>query len=603
MCGIVGHIDIKEAIDNSLFTLMRDTLYHRGPDGGSSKLLHDGRVALGHRRLSIIDLTEDGTQPMSNEDGTIWLTFNGEIYNYRGLAKELINSGHVFSSRTDSEVLIHGYEEWGIEGLLERVKGMFAFAIWDQRNEKLLLAKDRFGIKPLYFHHSSRGLIFGSEIKSLIKNPTISRKLDFSALADFLVYRFIPSPKSIYESIKKLAAAHYLEYSFSKNTYAIHNYWSLNPGNKSIEEKHLTQKLEALLLQSIEEHLISDVPVGVFLSGGYDSSTLVHFMHHLSYPTQSFSIGFEGWENSEHNAARIIADKYQTKHKEEILDSSMIQLTGQTPFFYDEPLGGTSFLPTFKVSELASKQVKVVLGGDGGDEVFGGYNWYYKIMANKVGFKQSLKNKIKSTIGKFQDPLLLQYHAHMSWAGYSYLEAKELINLPNDVYLQTDDLWLYKQYDSQIPSLKRLQMIDFHTFLPELILPKVDRASMAYSIEVRVPFLDHELVEFMMGLDYQSYYSPSVQKLALYQVIKKYLPPKILKKRKQGFGGPKISSRNEKLIFETVKNGAMIKEGILSEKKVGEYIQHKNLRKIWPLFILEQWYEKWGVSEDFVAYY
>ena len=601
MCGILGQINITESINVSLFNEMRDTLSHRGPDGGSSQFLNGGKVALGHRRLSIIDLSEDGTQPMTNENSTIWLTFNGEIYNYKELTSELHKLGHIFISQTDSEVLIHGYEEWGIEGLLSKIKGMFAFAIWDQTEKKLFLAKDRFGIKPLYFTHSSSYLIFGSEIKSLVKNPLVSRELDFSSIADFLVYRFIPSPNSIFEKVKKLPAAHYLEYSLADNSLSIHKYWNLDIDNIRINKNKLTQRVEELLIQSIQEHLISDVPVGVFLSGGYDSSTLVHFMHQLSYPTQAFSIGFEGWENSEHHAAKIVADKYQAEYHEQILDSEMISVTEKTPFHYDEPLGGSSFLPTFKVSELASKKVKVVLGGDGGDEVFGGYNWYHKIMAENTGFFKSLKNKVKSSLNGYQDPILQQYFWKMSWAGYTYQEVKELIHIPRNRHIQDDNLWLYKKYDLKTSNLKRLQNLDFHTFLPELILPKVDRASMAYSIEVRVPFLDHKLVEFLMGLDYRSYFSPSTQKFALHQIIKNHLPAEIMNKKKQGFGGPKIAPDNINYILDTVLRGNLISEGIISKQKVSEFIQERNIRKIWPLFILQLWYEEWAVSKNPVA--
>ena len=336
MCGIVGHLKIAESINPQLFDQMRDTLQHRGPDGSGTQILNNNKIALGHRRLSIIDLSNFGKQPMCNEDATIWLTFNGEIYNFEKIRTELQEKGHIFISKTDSEVLVHGYEEWGVEELLSKLNGMFAFAIWDQKEQKLVAARDRFGIKPFYFYHDSKQFIFASELKAIIMEPSVKREVDFSSVSDFLVYRFIPSPKSIYENIKKLPPAHYLIYDFANSTYKTVKYWKLESKNERLNSySEIVEKCEALLMTSIKEHLVSDVPIGIFLSGGYDSSSIVHYMSKLGYPVKSFTIGFENWGESEHEYARIISEKYFTSHYERILPPTLGSHISDLVYYYD----------------------------------------------------------------------------------------------------------------------------------------------------------------------------------------------------------------------------------------------------------------------------
>ena len=587
MCGIVGYLKHNGPVDIDQFNVMRDALKHRGPDGANTKVLDRRQVVLGHRRLSIIDLSEKGAQPMGNEDGSIWLTYNGEIYNFQELRRNLLQAGHVFRSETDSEVLIHGYEEWGMESLLGKLKGMFAFALWDANKQILLAARDRMGIKPFYYYQDGDQFIFASEIKAILKSPATDSSLDITAMTDFLVYRFIPSPKTIFRNVRKLSPAHFLKYDFRTAKLQTNPYWELSSEAKVHGSyREVLEKTQALMSTSIREHLISDVPVGVFLSGGYDSSTLVHYMSEFGYPTKSFSIGFAGWERTEHEDARMVAEKYRTEHHEEVLPSDLGQELSRYMYHYDEPIGGTSFLPTFAVSELASKDVKVVVGGDGGDEVFAGYNWYYRIMDRK----QSLKSKINGFL-RGSRSLLAAYHQEMTWSGFSYREMRELFNDHPDLRFTPSDLWIYEKYDRpDWPDLKRLQHLDIKTFMPEVICTKVDRASMAFSLEVRVPFLDHELMEFVFSLDPSVYYQPGVKKRLLHDIMKPHFPPEILAKKKQGFGAP-VRRRME--FSEALINGSLVRKELISADVVKRYREKNQWRKIWALYILENWYRCW----------
>jgi len=582
MCGILGRID-RNLINISTFRLQLQQINHRGPDGNGVKLLCDGKIALGHKRLSIIDLTESGAQPMCNEDESIWITFNGEIYNYLALKNELIVSNHIFHSNSDTEVLIHGYEEWGIDGLVKRLNGMFAFAIWDDHKKKLFAARDRFGIKPFYYAHSTTlGYSFASELKALVAAPDFDNAIDFNAMADFLVYRFIPAPNTIYKSTKKLLPGHFSEYDYSSGDLKIECFWKAEDYVGQEKYTDYAESIENTLSKSVVDHLISDVPVGVFLSGGYDSSALVHYMKKSTPQFSTFSIGFKDWPNSEHEDAKIVAELYKTDHREQILDGSMQDDLSNYAYYYDEPLGGSSFMPTFKVAQMTAKTHKVVLGGDGGDELFGGYKWYYKVLVQR----QSGKGRLKKLFGH-RDDLLELYHASMSWSGYDYKEANLLINAGIE---EKENIWLYKKYDSPTASdLKRLQLIDINTFLPDVINTKVDRASMASSLEVRVPFLNHELAEKMLALNEGLYYEAGVNKKLLKSFLAPHLPKQILDKKKQGFGAPVTYNKD----FEALKDGLLVKDGLLNSQMVENYIKQKNRAKLWPILILENWYKRW----------
>lgn len=592
MCGIIGEFSIKSKIDYHLFESMRDTLFHRGPDGSGAAYFLDDRVALGHRRLSIVDLSENGSQPMSNEDKTVWITFNGEIYNYQSLRKILEQNGHLFKSTSDTEVIIHGYEEWGIK-ILQKLEGMFAFCIWDDSNRSFFLARDRFGIKPLYYYKDEERFIFSSELKGILRNPKVEKRLNVHSLTDFLVYRFVPSPRSIWKSIMKLEPGQYLTYTVNDGI-KLGKYWSLTSGDETPGEQVVGEQTESLLRDAIKSHMISDVPVGVLLSGGFDSSLVTSMMTEVSENIRSFSIGFDRWDKSEHVHARIAAQHFGTEHSEEILKEAAISNLHKLSYYFDEPLGGSSFIPTYMVSRLASSKVKVVLSGDGGDELFAGYTWHRKI--NKLYYESGLKQRIKRAITGRSNYLLNTYFDLMSWSGYRYDDMSQLLNgdLIDVEQNGQDNLWLYKKYlNNKFGPVRTFQLLDFHSFLPEVVLTKVDRASMANSLEVRVPFLDTSVVSYVMNLSENVVFNPSVNKTILNYILKKRLPSSLLKKPKQGFGAPvrQVSSFVDEV--DILYNSKIITDRIVERKYVERLIEINDQRRLWPLFILAHWGNTW----------
>lgn len=594
MCGIVGQISLEGAIEVERFLAMRDALNHRGPDAADHRLLDDGKVALGHRRLSIIDLSEAGRQPMTNEDGSLWLTFNGEIYNYRQLRDQLLAKEHRFHSSTDSEVLLHGYEEWGIKGLLARLKGMFAFAIWDDKKKLLVAARDRLGIKPFYYRHDSAGLTFASELKGIMTQPGDSSDLDFTAMLDYMVYRFIPPPKTIWKSVNKLPPGHYLIFDQRSHELQTERYWSLQEGEERPADSQAEIRVRELLLTSVQEHLESDVPIGVFLSGGYDSNGLLCCLHELGYSASTFSLGFEGWNGSEHVQARESAKLFGTDHHERVLDADFLGVAEQLANFYDEPLGDPSVLPTYLVCGLAGERVKVCMGGDGGDEVFAGYNWHYEIM-NYLK-KRNLTRRAKDLLkyGKDLAKVERMYFEVMNWTGLGYRDANALLNGVCSESSLPDDLWLY--HSSKLPAnpLKAMQWLDFNFFLPESILTKVDRASMAHSLEVRVPYLDHELVEFVYGLEPSVYFRDGHKKFLLERFLQPYFPgQEIFQRKKSGFSLPYENFQTFERMYSTVANGRLRTGGMISDKMLTQIRSRQVYSLCSALFVLELWYRRW----------
>jgi asparagine synthase (glutamine-hydrolysing) len=578
MCGILGVVQ-NMPIERKFFESKILKLTHRGPDHIETMFFHNDQVALGHSRLSIIDLNVTGHQPMCNEDQTIWVTYNGEIYNYIELRNKLISNGHSFKSNSDTEVLIHGYEEWGINGLVDRIEGMFAFGIWDSNKQKLLAARDRLGIKPFYFLFENSTFSFASEIKAL----NFKKEIDHNSFADFLVYRFVPSPQSIYKNIKKLEPGTILEYDKNLSELKIQKYWEPNRFINNLKPNDFKEEIEFLIRSSIRDTFHSDVDVAVFLSGGYDSTAILNFMPSEIKNVSTFSVGFNNWKRSEHLDARIVSQNFNTNHNELIFDNNISENMNEVAHVFDEPLGGSSFLAVQQLTKFTSKSHKVAIGGDGGDEIFGGYRWYQKILAQK-----SL-DLISLLTGKKY--LLKKYHQLMSWSDYSYGELKTLLNFSFD---QDDDLWIYKKFDSpNFSNLKRLQNLDLCTFLPEVINSKVDRTSMYNSLEVRVPFQNHILVEKMLSLDESLYFKNGVNKILINQFLKGIVPDSILNKKKQGFSVP-ISQKHN---FNFLLNGSLVKHGLINKKPLEELIHYKNMKKLWPLEILENWHNTWMIDK------
>lgn len=591
MCGICGVTNFNKPIDPKGFEQQLDTLKHRGPDGAGTQFLENNTVALGHRRLSIIDLSKNGAQPMSNEDGTIWIAFNGEIYNFETLKKELISLGHHFKSKTDTEVIIHGYEEWGVN-VLDKLNGMFAFGIYDNNKKQWFLARDRFGIKPLYYSLSDEKFVFASELKAIVTDKEFFREIDFDAVSDFFIYRFIPTPKSIWKGIKKLPPGHYCLLDHDSNL-AIKAYWQLEPKNNTTTLEEVVEKSSHLLRSSIESRLLADVPIGLFLSGGYDSSLVAHFLHQLDYPLQSFCAGMNNWNGSEHEPAKIVADVFQSEHKTLMLKlENMNELMSKLSYYFDEPLGGSSFIPTYLISELAAQELKVVMAGDGGDEIFAGYNWH------KVIYEKWNHNLLGKFIRwrKGDDQFLKnEYNKSLNWTKWKFNQlgqifSKEVIQDE----LGKDDFCIYKKsINYQFGPIKAMQLFDYNLFLPEVILTKVDRASMANGLEVRVPFLDHRLAEFMISLNEKNYFQKGKNKLILFEILKKNIPIEILEKPKKGFGMPigKLFSTNRMLDF--VSKSTLANSGILSKNWHQNLNRNSRFNKIWSVYIFAHWYERW----------
>lgn len=614
MCGIIGEISI-EKIDIEKFIQMRDELKHRGPDDAGLYANEKGNVALGHRRLSIIYLTSSGRQPMSNEDNNLWLTFDGRIYNYIELREELIKKGHVFKSKTDSEVVIHAYEQWGVDSL-KKLRGMFAFAIWDEKTKKLFLARDRIGIKPLYYYFDDNRFIFSSELKGIVKDKKIKRKINPTALKYYFIYRYIPAPYSIWQGIYKLPPAHYLIYE--NNKHSIKRYWDLKLENKISDENSIAEDIQKLLEDSINHHLINDVPVGVLLSGGLDSSMVTAIGSKVKEDLLTFSIGFEPQEYSELQYARLVANKFKTKSTEKILASSEIpHLLDKILYYYDEPLGDSSVFPTFLLMETVSKEVKVALSGDGGDETFAGYNWYsdfdfytrieifswlfkgvYSVISNiSDTFDNEMFKILKYRLKRFSVHGLERYRMIMA-PRFEESEIKELFS--RDYYEKIDTDNIIKNYAENDPmNVKDLQLLDIHTFLVDDGLVKVDRASMANSLEVRVPFLDHHIIEYVMSLDSKVIFKNKEKKYLLKKIAASLLPPDIIYRKKKGFSAPidKLGLIDDNI--HVLSDSYAVKDGIFKQEFIDKLIHYRNATdraKLWLLILFELWYRKWRLN-------
>lgn len=544
MCGIVGF----NWEDKALVRKMADKISHRGPD--DSGYYTDKNISLGHRRLSIIDLSERGHQPMLNENNKIAVVFNGEIYNYKILKENLEKKGHKFQSSSDTEVIIHGYEEYG-EKICSLLEGMFAFAIWDVRSKKLLLARDRIGKKPLYYYFKNGKLIFGSEIKSMLLYDEISRKIDSQCLSDYLELRYSPGNRTMFEEIRKIEPGTYLTLCNSK--IEVRRHWDLpklTDKNKPSEEK-----VDAFIESAVKKRLMSDVPIGVFLSGGLDSSTIVAYMSRFANKINTFSVGF-GDNTDETRYARLIAERFSTNHQEIRLDSDILSALPKIVWHFDEPLADPASLPTYFLCGEVSKKVKVALSGEGGDETFGGYDTFNYI------------NKLRM-VGNM--PKILSRHV----AGKSVSAISNLFEYPNKQILKLGSEILknpsnleenqkklfYLPFDKEDKSLLLQDNVKkginlsapiegylrktnnpwnntieyyFKEWLPNDLLMKVDKMSMAHGLEVRTPFLDSDLIDYFFGLDNKQ----KINRHLFRKVVSKVLPGEIMRRKKQGFTLP-----------------------------------------------------------------
>lgn len=563
MCGIFGELDLHGAsLSGQYAKKATDLLRHRGPDDGV--VWKGGEIVLGMRRLSIIDLPS-GMQPIWNEDHTCCVVYNGELYNFRELRQELTTCGHVFRTESDTEVIVHAYEQWGL-GCLARFNGMFAFALWDGRNKQLFLARDRIGEKPLYYYHDLKRLVFASEIKSILADPSVSRRLNPRGLSNFLAFGHAMAPETIYQGIVKLLPGHYLLAKDGKVT--IRQYWDV--GNESqlpVDYVHSkdsdARRILDLLDDSVQRRMVADVPVGAFLSGGVDSSAIVALMkRHATGPVKTFSLGFNvGGAYNELSDARLVAEALGTEHYElEVGHEDLVRTLQTLVYHYDEPFGDSAGFPIYLLSRFAREHVKVVLAGDGADELFGGYRRYaydqlapyYSRLPRALtedwipGIVDHLPRlrRIKRALGTW--PLKDPARRYAAWLLLFTPEMQmELLQSsmfdemsghdPQEPYSR---YYMALNHSTARDHVNRLMYIDLKTLLPDVYMEKVDKAAMACSLETRLPFLDHRLVELAFQVPGRYKVRGLSTKLILKRAVRGLVPDIVLRKPKHGFAVP-----------------------------------------------------------------
>lgn len=561
MCGICGIFEFhrRDPIPEAVVRRMNDTIVHRGPDD-EGIYVSEG-IGFGFRRLSIIDLS-GGHQPISNEDGRIWVMLNGEIYNYPELRQDLIARGHQFRTRSDTESIVHLYEEYG-EDCFGRLRGMFAIALWDSRERKLLLARDRVGKKPLFYARDDKRILFGSELKALLAANGMPRAIDKEALADYFSFGYVPAPKTIYAAVRKVLPGHYLV--VSEKEFRETSYWDLSFGNiENRSEEEWAEILRHQICEATRVRLMSDVPLGAFLSGGVDSSSVVAMMTHLmKRPVTTCSIGFEDKEYDEAGFARQIAQQFKSEHHEETVRPSAVEILDKLVWHYDEPFADSSAIPTYYVSKVARNHVTVALGGDGGDESFTGYRRYMlDHYENRLRQRvpASVRSHVFGPLGKwypalawapriFRGKATFQSLARTPLEGYfnsiSYFRPGEKQHLFTRDFSKNlggyDSLEVLRYHYDRAGTddlLSRIQYVDIKTYLPDDILAKVDRASMAVSLEVRAPLLDHHLLELAARIPSSLKLRGRTGKYIFKKAMSSALPDGILNRKKMGFAIP-----------------------------------------------------------------
>jgi asparagine synthase (glutamine-hydrolysing) len=625
MCGITGFADLTASAsrpgdaDRSRITTMCGVMRHRGPDDEGVHL--EPGVGLGMRRLSIIDLST-GNQPIHNEDKTIWVVFNGEIYNYRELRQALDARGHRFYTASDTETIVHGYEEWG-EKVFAKLRGMFGIALWDGRTRTLLLARDRAGIKPLYFAQAAGRLYFGSEAKCLLVNPEVDRQLDAAALDHYLAYQYTPRDGSIFRGIHKLRPGHYLKAAAGSVT--TEQYWELPVDRarpaKECDEREIIGELRNVLADAVESHMMSDVPLGAFLSGGIDSSLVVALMAQASSrPVKTFSIGFDEAQFDELPHARRVAQHLGTDHHELVVRPDALGILDRVVWHFDEPFADSSAIPTWYVSEMARRHVTVVLSGDGGDELFGGYTRYlphprvesfdrlapgvgraiaaatWRALPHGARGKNFLRHVARDPEGRYVDSMTF-YHADERRALLSPMLRAEIGDWNAERHFSAP----FQRFRG-LPLEAQLMAFDFETYLPEDCLVKVDRMSMAHSIESRVPLLDHLVIEFAASLPAAVKMPGGRLKHLLKELAFTLVPREILDRPKQGFAVPVGQWFRGALrdAFGDILGAPLTRQrgyfnSAFVDRVVAEHLSGRrdHTTKLWMLLVFELWHRQY----------
>lgn len=630
MCAIAGFIlkqkHLTEAQLRAQLVTMVSVMAHRGPD--NQGIWTQGCVGLGHARLSIIDLSPAANQPMKSEKTGTILVFNGEIYNFRELRQELSDLGFRFHTNSDTEALLHGYDAWGVE-VFNRLRGMFAIAIWDHAKRRLVLARDRFGKKPLYYSDTKVGFLFASEIKALLTWKSTQRHPDLGAINEYLTFQYVPTPRTAFKGINKLPPAHYLVIDLDGELLShpaqMTRYWELpkpEQAQRRIEPRQLQEELIERFKEAVRIRLISDVPLGAFLSGGVDSSAIVAMMAQVGTGTiKTFSIGFSESDYDERRYARMVAERYNTDHEEQVVRPDVISILPRLVWHYGEPFADPSAVPTYCVSQLARRSVTVALNGDGGDECFFGYTRYpavnalrhldhipkpLRLCAARVLEALPLLPKRKrdraiQLLAEFNLPASKRYEFTIAY--FSDRDKQLCYGDAMAEHLSDNALSILDPYFSQASDIvSGARWADIHTYLPDDLMVKVDVASMAHGLESRSPFLDHTLLEWAMTIPMSIHMESGETKMLLKKAMEPFLPHEVLYRPKMGFGCPVdhwLKNEIKELAYDTLLSQKCRGRGLFKsdyvEKMLDEHCSGKNDHhtRLWALLMLEMWFQTW----------
>jgi asparagine synthase (glutamine-hydrolysing) len=624
MCGICGKLNFQgNVLEDGLIARMARTLVHRGPD--DEGIYTAPYIGLGQRRLAIIDLSPEACPPLSNEDESVWVVFNGEIYNFQELKRELLKKGHTFRTGTDTEVIIHLYETFGTE-CLAQMRGMFAFALWDANQKILFAARDRLGKKPFYYTMTGTSFIFGSEIKAITADPEVTIAPNYPAIDRYLTYQYVPSPLTAFERIYKLPPGHFLTCRID-GSLSIQRYWQPPQAQKTqASQEEIEGELLRLLREAVRFRLIADVPLGAFLSGGIDSSTIVALMaQECGQPVKTFSIGFEEQTYNELPSARLVAERFQTDHHEFVVKPAAAEVMPLLVRHYNEPFADSSALPSYYVAKITKEFVTVALSGDGGDETFAGYDSYEKMLQwQQVDL---IPSQIRMPVCRWAETVLerLPYHnlsarlsrgLHMlgAWLPERYLLEMTIVK-PQEkrmAYTQkfkdllkeqtlSDDTLAFFPWDDSMDLLDWMMRHDQSFYLPDCLMVKVDIAAMANSLEVRCPFLDHLFVEFAATIPSSMKRNRTGGKLILKKLMKKILPLEIIAKRKTGFGVPLANWFREELaplLHGTLLDDTAAKRNLFDPRFIRNLVEEHQAglrdwsNRLWALLFLEMWFRE-----------
>ena len=616
MCGFVGFASSTASLDKEkIIKDMMDSIIHRGPDSGG--VYSDEQVSLGFRRLMIIDLSEEASQPLYNEDNSYVLIFNGEIYNYQELRQDLIEKGHIFKSKSDSEVVLHGYEEYGAH-ILQKLRGMFAFVIWDKIRETLFMARDFFGIKPLYYTNNTTdgSLIFGSEIKSFLKNPTFKKELNKAAVKPYLTFQYSVMDETFFKGVFKLKPGHYMIYK--NGEMKIEQFWDVEFAEKEDSLEHYIEEIKSTLRESVNYHRISDVKVGSFLSGGVDSS----YITALLMPNNSFSVGFQDYDGifNETNLAKELSDILEVEnHKKMINADEFFEKLPTIQYHMDEPQSNLSSVPLYFLAELASKHVTVVLSGEGADEIFGGYAWYQTspVMEKYRKIPFSIRRPLSNLCKKLPDNRITSFIARggemveETFIGQAKVfEENDAFKVLKDAYkvgpsVQSITKPVFEKVKDQ-DDLTKKQYLDLKLWLPGDILLKADKMSMAHSLELRVPFLDKEVMSMAAKLPREQRVKGDITKLALRAASNEVLPEQWANREKVGFPVPFRFWIKEEKYYNIVKE--MFQKEFTKEffnvdvlmNYLDEHYTGKNnyARYVYTAYVFLVWYQKFFIDTE-----